>query len=236
MITRRTFILLLLFVSCSAIAQTEYYYYKGKKIPLTINENKVCVSIPKTCGETSDRILANCQVLAKIGDSYFNIFIISRSDYEKLTSLDSWEEDVKSVIMTPSYFTESGEEVFSSPYLNVRLKREQDIDLLTSYAEKYRLRIAGSSYTMPVWFILSVTQDSEKKPLECANELWESGEFASSAPDLVLANMMDEAEIRVNTTATKKEPSEIYDLQGRKTASEPTRGIYIQEGCKRVVR
>ena len=160
-----------------------YYYYQGKKIPLTLNENKVVVSIPKEYDEIDKRIRANVQVLLKINDESFDIIVISRPNFEALTSLDFWGEDAKSVILTSSYYTETNEEVFATPYLNVRLKNEQDIDLLNSYAEEYRLRIAGKSAFMP-WYILAVTPESEKSPLEIANELFESGNFASSVPDL----------------------------------------------------
>ena len=164
--------------------QMAYYYYKGTKIPLTLNESKVCVNIPKECKGTSERVQANAKVLTTINDDTFDIFVISRSDFEKLTSLDSWKEDSKSVILTSGYFTENNEEVFATPYLNIKLKKEEDKDLLTSYAEKYRLRIVSHSALMPLWYILSVTLESEKSPLECANELFESGDFAASVPDL----------------------------------------------------
>ena len=51
-------ILLILFISCSihAIAQTDYYYYQGNKIPLTLNEKKVVVSIPKDRDKTCESI------------------------------------------------------------------------------------------------------------------------------------------------------------------------------------
>ena len=191
----RKYLLILLFcISCSihTIAQTDYYYYQGRKIPLTLNENKVCLSIPNDCDKTSTRIRANVQVLNTVKDETFDIVVITRADFEKLSSLEFWEEDAKSVILTSSYLTEDNHEVVASPYLNVRLLNEGDTDVLTSYVEQYKLRIVGKSAFMP-WYILSVTQDSEKSPLECANELYESGNFAASVPDLVsLTREMDE--------------------------------------------
>ena len=56
--------------------------------------------------------------------------------------------------------------------------------MLTSYAEQYKLVIVSNSPLMPLWYILAVTPESEKSPLECANELYESGNFVSSVPDL----------------------------------------------------
>ena len=105
MISNRKFLLmLLLIILCSAymIAQTDYYY-KGKKIPLIINENKVCVSIPKVCVKTSERILANVKVLNKINDEKFDIFIIPQSDLEKITTFVSGGKNMKSVILTSCY-------------------------------------------------------------------------------------------------------------------------------------
>ena len=166
------------------LPQTAYYYHNGNKIPLTLNEDKVIVSIPKDDVATSNRIRANVPVLRTINDELFDIFIIPRSDFENLTSKDFWEEDAKSVVLTSSYYTEDNKEIFETPYLTVKLKKEEDADLLDSYAEKYRLGNLGSfSQYQPLWYVLYVTPESEKSPLECANELYESGEFASSVPD-----------------------------------------------------
>ena len=166
------------------IVGMDYYYYQGKKIPLILNENKVVISIPKEYDEIVNRIRANVQILYTIKDDRYDIFVITRSYFEKLTTMDSWEEDAKFVILTPCYYTENGYTVFASPYLNVRLKDEKDIDLLNSYVEKYRLVITGKSSFLP-WYILSITPESGKNSVECANELYETGCFASSVADLV---------------------------------------------------
>lgn len=178
---------MILFVfSCSihVLAQNDFYYYKGMKMPLSLNEEKVVVSIPKSKAEICERIRANAKVLEKINDDIFDIFVISRSDFNNLTSLDSWSEDEKSMMITSSYFTKRKAEVFASPYLNIQLKNEEDVNLLISYAEMYKLQIVRNMPLMPDWYILSVTPESEKSPLQCANELFESGMFSASVPDL----------------------------------------------------
>lgn len=226
-------------VTTHAEAQTDYYYYKGKKIPLILNENRVCVSIQKTCENVNERIRANVQVLSTIKDDIFDIIIISQSDFEKLNSLDSWEEDAKSVIVTASYFTENNEEVYETPYLTVKLKKEEDADLLDFYAEKYRFKIVKNLPLMPLWYILHVNPDSDKGSLECANELWESGDFASSQPDLAEGGIgaSDPTSVwSITTTATAEESTEIYDLQGRRLSSIPQKGVYIQNGKKKLVK
>ena len=210
--------LLLLFISCSihATAQTDYYYYKGNRIPLTINENKVCISVPKDCDDTCGRIRA-----------------ITQSDYEKLTSQDSWEEDSKSVMLTSCYFTENNEEVYATPYLNVKLKKEEDRDLLNSYAEQYKLTIVDFSSLMPLWYVLSITPDSEKSSVQCANELYESGDFAHSEPDFASNTIIMNVRNILPTESTEEYP-ETYDLQGRRLKGKPAKGLYIKN-CRKII-
>ena len=168
-----------------ATAQSYFYYYKDQKIPLTLNENNFCINISKEYDEIRERVLGNVRVLAPVNDKIFDGYIVTRTDYEKLTAQDFWKEDAKSVIVTTSFFYEGSKVVVLSPYMTVKLKKEEDIDLLTSYAEKYKLIIDGNSPYMPLWYILHVTPESEKSPLQIANELHESGDFAVSEPDLV---------------------------------------------------
>ena len=176
---------MLLIISClmQTMAQTGYYY-KGKRIPLAVNDNKICISIPKDSKITRERILAHVKVLDNIADDLFDILIVSKYEFEKLTSLDFWKEDAKSVIITSGYNATDETEVFVTPYLNIRLNRGQDAGLLTSYAEKYRLKIVKQDPFMPLWYILAITLDSDINALECANKIWESGKFAESVPDL----------------------------------------------------
>ena len=165
---KKEFMLMLLSILCSisSMAQTDsYYYYRGTKIPLTLNEDKICVSIAKEHDMVSERIRANVQVLRTIENNAIDLFVISRSDFENLISQEFWVEDAKSVILSSCYFTENYEEVATSPYLTVKLKNEEDQDLLTSYAEQYKLRIVGNDPYLPLWYILSLTPESEKKPI-----------------------------------------------------------------------
>ena len=228
---------LLVLITCSlhATAQTEYFYYSGsQKIPLYLNENRVVLSVPKTYDAISERIRENVNVLVTFKDSVLNIWIISRSDFEKLSTMDSWEEDAKSVIQTSCFYLSEKRKAYAyeSPYLSVCLKKEEDENLLNFYAEQYKLRIVKHMTLMPLWYILCVTPDTGKGSLQCANELYESGDFASATPDLAGTAVPDETQVH-GITATKKENvSEIFDLQGRPVKEMSTHGIYVKEGRK----
>ena len=184
--SKKYLLIILLLISCSIgiIAQTNYYYYRGEKIPLTVNDDKVCVSIPKNKMGICEELFKNVKVVDKITDADFDISIIHKSDLQQLSSSNSWGKDAMSILLSPSYRTTEGHEGFLSPYLTIELKREQDFDLLLSYAERYGLRIVKQDLFMPLWYVLSITSETGKNALEIANALWESGDFASSEPDL----------------------------------------------------
>lgn len=83
--------------------------------------------------------------------------------------MDFWEEDSKSVIITPCYYRdydmieEGHRESFLTPFLQVTLKKEEDIDLLTSCAEKCKLKILGANPYYPLVYNLHVTLESKKR-------------------------------------------------------------------------
>ena len=240
-----------LFLSASVSevkAQTDYYYDDdtGKKTPITLNENKLLVSILKDYDEISKRIRANVQALYAASDKAFDFFFITRSDFDKLTSQDFWEEDAKSVIITPGYIKDDDRgdfyrEIFALPYVCITLKKDEDIDLLAPYLEKYRLEISWiGTWMTPIAVHLSLTLDSKKGPLEIANEMFESENFASSEPDFAFAgNGAYETDVvRSITTSKTGASSDTYDLQGRRMAEDQPlqRGIYVKDGRKFVVK
>jgi len=243
--TCRTFLLVLLVILCSihATAQTDYYYYHGSsKMYLTRNENKVVINIPKGHEEISERICANIQILGKTeyqmkGITYFDMLVISRPEYEKLTSMDFWKEDVKSIILTHYYFTENNAEALETPFIDVALKNVEDADLLTPYVEKYKLRNYGKySEYLPLVYILILTPETEKNSLDIANEMYESGDFKYAEPMLSSPTIPDGIQVRGITSKTTEESSGIYDLQGRRINGKPSKGVYVENGRKTVVR
>lgn len=237
---KKYFLMMLMCISCliHAMGQTAYYYYQGNKVPLTLNESKVCVSIPKGDEKIGERFRSNVEVLQDVSDDAFGIFVVTQKDLEKLTSLDFWTEDSKTVILTSCYFTENKEEIFATPYLNVKLNREEDVDLLQQYAETFKFKIVRNMPSMPLWYILSVTPESGKNPVECANVLFESGVFAASVPDFAAAddNISDVTAIRSFTTAPTAKSTAMYDLQGRRLVQPPTKGIYVKDGRVIIVK
>ena len=240
--TVRTSILTsLVLITCllHATAQTEYfYYYNNQKMPLTLNENKITINVPKDNEEISERISANIQTLFNLeatvrGVSYFDMIAVTRSEYEKLTSMDFWKEDSKSVILSNFFYTERHAEVMTNPFLSVKLKKAEDADLLVPYVENYKLRNLGNLYkNLPLIYSLILTPESEKNSLDVANELQESGVFQYSQPDFSFNAVLDETQVHGITVKKKENPSGLFDLQGRPVQSIPTHGVYVKESRK----
>jgi hypothetical protein len=107
------------------------------------------------------------------------------------------------------------------------------VDLLASYADMYKLKIVRNMPSMPLWYILALTPESEKSPLVCANELYESGKFAASVPDFSSSSSIVSSARGVTTTAI--DSFKLFDLQGRPIQGSPKHGVYIQKG-KKVMR
>lgn len=186
MIISKKFILIItFFILCTigAIAQVGYYY-RGKKIPLTVNHAEVCVSVPGKKGEISKEIQKSIKIIDTISDADYDIFVIKQSDLRLLYVSGQWKEMQDSMLVSPCYRTLDGSDIYPTPYLNVRLKSKQDISLLKEYADRYELNIVKNDSFLPLWYVLSVSSETGKNALEIANVIWESGLFAASIPDL----------------------------------------------------
>lgn len=241
----RRILVLLLWVLCSihTMGQTEYYYYPrpdGQKVSLTLNDSKVGLIVLKENKELIEYIKANVQKIAKGRDDVVESFFITRTDYEKLTSLDTWEEDSKSVLVTRSFISRTvvprGVEVVETGIIKVRLKKEEDVDLLHNYMEKYKLRLSRHwAPSSPLSYSLAITFDSGIGALECANALYETGDFAYSCPELGAApeDYLDQTYVRKISTPPTENSSAVFDLQGR-LSGKPVKGVYIENGRKMV--
>jgi len=243
MTTRRFYLLLTVaFVLCSynAMAQTEYYCYpsvSGEKVYFTLSESKLGLIVPKENKELIDYIEANVQILAWGRDNGIEKYFITRADYEKLVSLDVWKKYSNSVILTRCFINKYRQEGVETGAITLKLKKEEDVDLLNYYIDKYKLRIVGhNSEQSPLSYRLLITVDSGTGALECANALYETGHFAKSYPEISPLNPLDGQASSGIATPKKKESSAVFDLQGRRLQGEPRKGVYVSCGRKYVLR
>ncbi len=179
-------------LSSAVFAQANYYYYKGEKRPLEVRNDKVILLIPH--GYKGDYSVDNTYVEQVIMDSYYQIL------KESSTSMTDGEDDVFSraedsfenneyVCVTPCYVSQDGSDIVATNYLNVRLKKCDDITLLASLAEEYHLEIVRQDVFLPLWYVLSITPQTGLTSVEVANLLFETGHFQCSVADFTSAGL-----------------------------------------------
>ncbi len=178
-------------VHCLCPAQ-DYYYYDGQKIPLEINKKKIGVFFPAENNtidfhsifpaSTEERSVKNPLYHGAVLDLE-NMDVESGEEARELLINRLTNAGKSEYLTLPVYTTAQGQEVALTNLLKVRLRKSEDKVLLEEAMEEFRLTIVDSSEWMPLWYVLSVTRNTNMTSLEAANKLYESGLFKSASPE-----------------------------------------------------
>lgn len=180
-------LLLSFFVVCGLFGQDLFYYHGNKKVPLDLVADKATVITPKGAilPQTSPLLVS---LLKGVERLRYNLFVYqseaSQSDsrVSLLKSLQSKFSQPRVLVM-PCYRNTSGLELLSTTDINVKLKKASDISSLKRYAQEHALEIVEQDPFMPLWYVVAITPASGGNVLEVANRMYETGLFASVAPD-----------------------------------------------------
>ena len=158
-------------------AQSAYYYYGEKKISI-YESGKSCLIMEKATNKNGLRDILSGSVKSErvIEDDKYDIFVVNA-----ISSLAGLSEE--SMMVQPCYKNENGQDLLMTNYLNIELKNLADSILLYRISEKYHLSVVRQDRFLPHWYILSVTPQTQGTCLAVANEIHETGLFASSVPD-----------------------------------------------------
>lgn len=181
-------LLLSMMMLCSMIAFSQsYYYYNGKKEYVNEDLTKITIlSKPSKAMKNAKSITTDLQKLQTISDARYDISVYSlvNTKTKSTSSLKAvLAETLEDAIVLPCYTDKNGSEMVMTNYLSVKLKSESDIDVLYATSKEYGLEIVDQNKYMPLWYSLSITSETEKTTLDVANELFESGLFASAFSD-----------------------------------------------------
>lgn len=176
----------------TSMAQSMYYYFDGKKMPLEINKEKVNILIPKEKDiATFNTAYPESMQKGIIENSLFHGAVLDlekdnlKNDKDLKNQIAKQLSLVKKtdLLILPVYVTQQGKEIIETNLLKIKLKEKKDTLLLKQMAEKYHLMILGNNEWLPSWYILSVTEKTEGSSLNVANSLYETGLFASACPE-----------------------------------------------------
>jgi subtilisin family serine protease len=92
----------------------------------------------------------------------------------------------KDAIISPYFKFKDGDKIGLSNFFYVKLKTASDTVLLNQIAAKTKSIIVEQDPFMPLWHVLSITEQSNYNAMEAANIFYESGLFQASEPNLMV--------------------------------------------------
>lgn len=183
-----------------------YYYYKGNKQYLHLNTEYFFASTRTNARLSLSPDLPVTQALQKkeylsgkmkkqfrtnVDYSWAQYKLISpQSELDYFTLLQRVKQDENVEVVSPFFKTDVGETIGLSNFFYVRLKSEQDVEILKKMSEQYNVVIIEQNQFMPLWYTLSCTKESQLNAMQMANVYYESGKFSCSEPDLMVNNIL----------------------------------------------
>lgn len=190
---KATFFISILLAGCLySTADNPYYYSLGEKIPLTEAGDRMSVAVAASARVSMP---SEYSAIREIDDDSFRI-IVCKNDEQKDSGSDkaSFKARLRAVspkaMVSPCYRNAAGVDITITPYLNVKLKQASDYTLLENAAKENNLTIVSQDKFLPLWYILSVTPETNGTSLDIANRLYETGLFAESLADFSSENDM----------------------------------------------
>ncbi len=190
--------LLILFCVTSSIAQEHYYWSNGKKYALELfNENQYVLLKSNNRDLIARNLRISPQEISDVERLTFSKTILNKGSNRFVNETDLYwgfisrqldKEEIKSaeIIYAAPSFRLNGKLVGLSNFFYVKLKQEQDFDILDRLAKENNITIVGNDSYMPLWFILSCDKNSNGNALEMANLFYEKGNFSFAEPDLMV--------------------------------------------------
>lgn len=187
-----------------------YYWYKGEKIPLTINLTNVNL-ILKDSSSIEQIVSQLCRdyqltynedgTCGKLVKVKFSASFTDIGDYDYLVDKLCTDDRVSAVcpfferghgaspIGTSNifYLRLKGDEQYDLPVES----RQYDIEPLVNNSQKFGTRIIGAVPYMPDWYILSIEGSQFKNSIEAVNAFYESGFFEDVDPAFMFNFMPD---------------------------------------------
>jgi hypothetical protein len=183
--------LFLLILPLLSIAQSEYYYYKGEKIYLTIDMEKLNISTFNDFQSSSISNL-NFNTFDLVNDTktidgetlkFARLsFVTTPTEIEFYQTVNALKNNP--AIRNVAYYYErtNAESIGTSNIFYVKLKNANDYNLLEQVATNKNVVILHQNQFMPIWYKLGLKRTTIGTSLELSNEFYETGLFADVDP------------------------------------------------------
>ena len=204
-------LLLILLLPCTLYLSAQegnpeyFYYYKDKKMPLTVDYSYITVvtegAMPVTqksavafnVENTSKSYTENHVILTEnkksktISEEVFFSGVklsekVSPAEYNNLIS--NLKEMPNVLHVMPAFVSGEGRTGISNNFY-VCLHKAEDVNLLSDLADKYAIEVCGHNKFRPLSYTLSCNKASLLNSIEAANVFYETGFFEYAEPELL---------------------------------------------------
>src|SRR5690606_31294734 len=178
------FLIPFLLLGIIAGAQEHFYYYKGEKVPLTLNTQRVNFRVT---GEF-DSIniinlgykLSNFHEDNLVKNTFFGEIDFNSSDYT--TCMENLKEIDGIIGIFPHFQKNKDKSIGTSDVFYVKLKNIEDFNVLQQTVVNKGGKIEMQVPYMPEWYIISVDDQDLGTAVHLSNEFYETGLFADIDP------------------------------------------------------
>lgn len=179
-----------LFCGLTLFAQTDYYYYQGDKIELTIDQSKLKiilsddyldqrVTLPLIKSFNLDQLEIQDNDHSRLGTAELNGILSDKMFQETVEAL----RRLKEVDNIAYYYKRtSSSSIATSNIFYVKLMDKNDLKVLEKIALEKDVKIVHQNRFMPLWYRLELKKNIQKTALELSNEFFETGLFESVDP------------------------------------------------------
>lgn len=192
-----TFFLGLMILSSLDAQDNLYYWCNGQKYLLKQESTKEFIRLKTEYGKTEllNILGSNVDSLIEIKKSSvlinlidpepvtYNYAIIRKVNRDRLEI--SNQENI--LYNAPYFSSKNGLEFGITSFFYVKLKSQDDFDILKTYADKAKVTIVDQNIYNPRWYTLECSSKSDGNSLECANSFYESGHFEEAQPNFIEA-------------------------------------------------
>lgn len=178
------FLIPFLLLGIIAGAQEHFYYYKGAKVPLTLNTQRVNFRVT---GEFDSINITNLGYKLSnfhednlVKNTFFGEIDFNSSDYT--TCMENLKEIDGIIGIFPHFQKNKDKSIGTSDVFYVKLKNIEDFNVLQQTVVNKGGKIEMQVPYMPEWYIISVDDQDLGTAVHLSNEFYETGLFADIDP------------------------------------------------------
>lgn len=167
----------------------DYYYYKGKKVYLTLDKTLLNINADENLQKSSITTLKVKDFNLEIDNTNIKKQKTAKLEFQNIPTDLEFLQKVNSLKENPNvnnvsfyYKRNNASSIGTSNYFYIKLNNSNDFKILQKVASQKNVQIVKQVPNMPLWYILSLKKNTIGNSLNLANYFYETGLFADIDP------------------------------------------------------